>query len=231
MSVGDLRTFGLMRTWAVTALASACIWGGTELRAAGLPSCAGDCNGDGTVEISELVGCVNTALGSAPTMGCAACDPDADGTVAINELIASVTNAVAGCPPAATPSPTASPPAGPATATGTPTPSATRTASTQTAGGCPAGTHKACHGGSGRGGGYKSICSCVINPPPVCVTAWGTRIPAGTTITLYDTNVVYAPDTCTAHALSVSCDSTGVLHPPDATGYPVCNVVSDTPAD
>ncbi len=90
---------------------------------------------------------------------------------------------------------------------------------------CPAGQHAVCHGGSGRGGGYRSTCTCVNNPPPVCVTAWGTQIAAGTSIILYDTNIVYAPDTCTAHGMVVSCDLNGVLSPPGATGYPVCNVL------
>jgi hypothetical protein len=91
---------------------------------------------------------------------------------------------------------------------------------------CPVGQHAVCHSGSGRGGGYRSFCSCVANPPPVCVTAWGTQIPAGTSIILYDTYTVLAPDTCTAHGMVVSCDLNAVLSPPNATGYPVCNVVS-----
>ena len=93
---------------------------------------------------------------------------------------------------------------------------------------CPSGQHQVCHGGSGRGGGYHTTCSCVNNPPPVCVTAWGTQILAGTSIILYDTYTVAAPDTCSAHAIVVSCDLNLVLTPPGATGYPVCNVVYDT---
>jgi hypothetical protein len=89
---------------------------------------------------------------------------------------------------------------------------------------CPTGQHQVCHGGSGRGGGYRSTCSCVNNPPPVCVTAWGTQILAGTSVLLYDVNIVYAPDTCTAHATTVSCGLDLVLSPPGATGYTVCNV-------
>ncbi len=90
---------------------------------------------------------------------------------------------------------------------------------------CPAGQHAVCHGGSGRGGGYHTTCSCVVNAPPVCVTAWGTQIPEGTSVVLYSTNLVYSPDTCTAHGTVVSCDLNGQLTPPAATGYPVCNVV------
>ena len=96
---------------------------------------------------------------------------------------------------------------------------------------CPAGQHSVCHGGSGRGGGYHSTCTCVNNPPPVCVTAWGTQIPAGTSIILYDTNTVYSPDTCSAHGEVVTCDLNRVLSPANATGYPVCNVVYDQSDD
>src|SRR5271169_5686 len=93
---------------------------------------------------------------------------------------------------------------------------------------CPAGQHAVCHGGSGRGGGYRSTCTCVNNPPPVCVTAWGTQIQAGTSIILYDAYIVSAPDTCIAHGSLVSCGlNLVVLSPPNATGYPVCNVVYD----
>ena len=98
---------------------------------------------------------------------------------------------------------------------------------------CPTGQHAVCHGGSGRGGGYRRFCSCVNNPPPVCITAWGTRIPAGTSIMLYNTFIVSAPDTCAAHGMVVSCLGNTlvsppvlVLNPPNATGYPVCHVVS-----
>ena|ERR1700688_794683 len=92
---------------------------------------------------------------------------------------------------------------------------------------CPVGQHVVCHGGSGRGGGYRSTCTCVNNPPPVCITAWGTRILAGTSTILYNTYTVNAPDTCSAHGTVVSCDLNLVLYPPNATGYPVCNVVYD----
>jgi len=91
---------------------------------------------------------------------------------------------------------------------------------------CPVGQHAVCHSGSGRGGGYRTTCSCVNDPPPVCRTAWGTPIAAGTSIILYDAYTVYAPDTCTAHGMVVSCDLSGVMSPPDAVGYPVCTVRS-----
>lgn len=57
-------------------------------------SCPGDCNGDQTVAINELITCVNIALGSSDVSTCPSCDVNGDGTVAINELIASVNAAL-----------------------------------------------------------------------------------------------------------------------------------------
>lgn len=61
------------------------------------PACPGDCDGNGTVAINELITGVNIALGAAALDTCAAFDGDGDGTVAINELIAAVNAALAGC--------------------------------------------------------------------------------------------------------------------------------------
>ena len=60
-------------------------------------SCAGDCDGDGAVTISELILGVNIALGSQPVSACSAFDPTGNGTVEINELIAAVNNALNEC--------------------------------------------------------------------------------------------------------------------------------------
>ncbi len=62
-------------------------------------SCAGDCNGNAAVDISELVTAVGVALGNSPVAACAAADQNGDGMVAINELIAAVAAALNGCPP------------------------------------------------------------------------------------------------------------------------------------
>jgi hypothetical protein len=62
-----------------------------------LPACAGDCNGNGSADINELVTAVNIALGNAPVATCAAADQNGDGTVAINELIGAVNVALSGC--------------------------------------------------------------------------------------------------------------------------------------
>ena len=60
-------------------------------------TCAGDCNGDGSVAINELITGVNIALGSTTVASCPSFDRNGDGEVAINELIAAVNAALAGC--------------------------------------------------------------------------------------------------------------------------------------
>ncbi len=60
-------------------------------------ACAGDCDGDATVSINELITGVNIALGNSPASACPAFDGNGDGEVAINELIAAVNVALAGC--------------------------------------------------------------------------------------------------------------------------------------
>lgn len=61
-------------------------------------ACVGDCNGDGTVTVDELVRAVNIALGSIASELCGAADANVDGTVAIDELIRAVNNLLGGCP-------------------------------------------------------------------------------------------------------------------------------------
>jgi DNA-binding beta-propeller fold protein YncE len=60
--------------------------------------CTGDCNGNGTVAINELIVGVNIALGNSPVSACAAFDANGNGAVTINELIAAVNAALNGCP-------------------------------------------------------------------------------------------------------------------------------------
>ncbi|MEO8602384.1 MAG: hypothetical protein ABI629_07405 [bacterium] len=64
----------------------------------GTPPCTGDCNGDKSVAINELITGVNIALGSQPVSACPSFDSNGDGSVAINELISAVNNALNGCP-------------------------------------------------------------------------------------------------------------------------------------
>jgi hypothetical protein len=61
------------------------------------PSCVGDCNGNGTVAINDLILGVNIALGSASIDDCSAFDENGNGMVGINELVAAVSNALDGC--------------------------------------------------------------------------------------------------------------------------------------
>ena len=63
----------------------------------GAAACAGDCDGDGTVGIAELVKAVNVALGALPVSDCVSLDTNNDGNVSISELIAGVKNALNGC--------------------------------------------------------------------------------------------------------------------------------------
>lgn len=62
-------------------------------------SCAGDCDGDGTVTVNEPVIAVEIALGKQPLDECTDADANGDGSVGIDDLVASVTSAVQGCQP------------------------------------------------------------------------------------------------------------------------------------
>lgn len=61
-------------------------------------ACPGDCNGDATVSISELIVEVNVALGATAVPACLAGDANGDGMIRIDELIAAVNAALTGCP-------------------------------------------------------------------------------------------------------------------------------------
>lgn len=60
-------------------------------------ACAGDCNGNGSVSINELVSSVNISLGLAAVADCPACDTNHDGMVSVAELISAVNKALKGC--------------------------------------------------------------------------------------------------------------------------------------
>jgi hypothetical protein len=62
-------------------------------------SCTGDCDGDGAVNINELIVAVNVALGRQPLERCVAADADSSGAISISELITSVRSAIGGCQP------------------------------------------------------------------------------------------------------------------------------------
>jgi hypothetical protein len=60
--------------------------------------CAGDCNGDLVVTISELIASVRAALAPGSVPPCAAIDLTGDGMVSIDELVSAVAGALNGCP-------------------------------------------------------------------------------------------------------------------------------------
>ncbi len=73
-----------------------------------LAQCCGDCGGDGSVTINDLITGVRNALegcGDEPCCG----DCDGDGDVSINELITTVRRAIDGCDPDPTASPSETP--------------------------------------------------------------------------------------------------------------------------
>jgi len=61
--------------------------------------CVGDCDGNGTVAITELIAGVDMALGTTGQNQCPSFDTDQRGSVTIAELITAVNNALHGCPP------------------------------------------------------------------------------------------------------------------------------------
>ena len=86
-------------------------------------ACPGDCNGDGRVEVNEIVSAVNIALEISAVSFCPAADVSGDGTVSVDEILQGVRAALEGCP--ATPTPTPELPTPTEIPTGTPTPTGT----------------------------------------------------------------------------------------------------------
>ena len=61
--------------------------------------CAGDCSGDGTVSVEELVTLADIVLDSNGQLtDCPVGDANLDGAIAINDLLVAVNNARHGCP-------------------------------------------------------------------------------------------------------------------------------------
>jgi len=59
--------------------------------------CRGDCDGDGTVGVNEIVRAVGIALGQTSVDACPDADVDGNGAVSVNELVAAVAAALNGC--------------------------------------------------------------------------------------------------------------------------------------
>ena len=71
----------------------------TPLTAQDLPVCVGDCGGDGTITIDELLRGVRIALGEDALDTCPSFDCEAGGTVTIACLVQAVAGALSGCEP------------------------------------------------------------------------------------------------------------------------------------
>jgi hypothetical protein len=63
----------------------------------GTAACVGDCDGDGSVTVDEIVRGVNIALGMSSVDDCPAFDGDGDGSVTVDEVVTAVNNALNGC--------------------------------------------------------------------------------------------------------------------------------------
>jgi hypothetical protein len=74
----------------VIAVASMAVSAGSVNSAAYAQTCAGDCDENRTVTVTDLIKCVNIALGTEAVDTCPACELNGDGAVAIGELIRSV---------------------------------------------------------------------------------------------------------------------------------------------
>ena len=60
-------------------------------------ACAGDCSGDFSVSVGEIISAVSIALGKAPLADCEGGDGDYDGDISVDDLVRSVANALGGC--------------------------------------------------------------------------------------------------------------------------------------
>ena len=70
-------------------------------------TCVGDCNGDGSVAIAELITGTDIAIGNLPLSRCPGFDANADGALSVDELVTAVGNALNGClAPTVSPGPT-----------------------------------------------------------------------------------------------------------------------------
>lgn len=174
-----MRTSTLWRP-VIAAAAALTIW--AEAAAA---ACGGDCSGNGSVAINELILGVNIALGTAPFSECPAFDGDASETVSIAELIAAVNNALGGCP--ATPTPPADTPTATTTAT---SPAATTATATSSA---------------------PATATATVSAPTATATAASTPVPTNTAETTV-TATALATDTAVSTAtVTVSAEATPTL--------------------
>ena len=164
-----------------------------------LPTCAGDCDGNQQVTISELIRGLGITLGRNPIAACPAFDVDGNGGLGIDELIAAVDAALSGCPPAPTPSETQTPGGPTETPTGTPsltpTPRATPPLSARVCGDGTMQPGEECDDGNPlEGDGCSAGCRSEARPDlcagvvPITGTGLtGVRVAAGLAQPLYAT--------------------------------------------
>ena len=84
----------MKRIWCIVALFLAS-W---TLPITGQSQCVGDCDGDGAVEISELIQAVRIALGESDPNVCRVGDSNRNGSIEASEVIGAVNAALKGCP-------------------------------------------------------------------------------------------------------------------------------------
>jgi hypothetical protein len=63
-----------------------------------LGGCVGDCSGDRTVTVDEILTMVNIALGNLPATECLTGDANGDHQITVDEILQAVNNALNGCP-------------------------------------------------------------------------------------------------------------------------------------
>ncbi|MCK6554935.1 hypothetical protein L6Q96_10200 [Candidatus Binatia bacterium] len=59
--------------------------------------CPGDCNGDGLVQVEEVITAVAIAQGEAASEDCVNADVSTDGIVTVDEIVAGITSTPHGC--------------------------------------------------------------------------------------------------------------------------------------
>lgn len=94
---GDVMRHG-RRVLAALCVAGVLLLSAGRLRAENSSVCGGDCNGDGTVTVDELLVLVNIAVNDAPVAACARGDRNADGAITVDEILQAVNNALLACP-------------------------------------------------------------------------------------------------------------------------------------
>lgn len=90
---------GVFALGLVIGMAPSAVWAQLDLCGNGTDGtvCVGDCNGDGSVTVDEIVTMVNAAL-SGGIGGCDAGDADGSGSITVDEIVTAVNNALNGCP-------------------------------------------------------------------------------------------------------------------------------------